>query len=78
MKVLIPLYYIKKSTMKKIIIKKSRDGQFYFILKARNGETIHTSEMYKRKAGAKKGIAALAKFFYADMSNYIITDKTKL
>lgn len=40
-------------------LKKAADGQFYFNLKAGNGETILTSEMYKAKAGAQNGIASV-------------------
>lgn len=40
-------------------IKKSKNGQFYFNLKAGNGETVLTSEQYTSKAGAKNGIAAV-------------------
>ena len=31
----------------KFVLKTAKDGQFYFNLKATNGETILTSEMYK-------------------------------
>lgn len=34
----------------------SKDGQFYFVLKAANGEIIGTSEMYTTESGRKKGI----------------------
>lgn len=37
----------------------SSDGQFYFVLKAANAETILTSELYKQKASAKNGIASV-------------------
>src|SRR5438105_5056950 len=40
-------------------IKKSKNGQFYFNLKAANGETVLTSEQYTSKAGAKNGIASV-------------------
>lgn len=40
-------------------LKKSKDGQFYFILKAINGETLLTSEMYTTKDNAKNGIKAI-------------------
>jgi uncharacterized protein YegP (UPF0339 family) len=35
---------------------KSKDGQFYFVLKAGNGETILMSEMYHAVASADNGI----------------------
>lgn len=34
----------------------SNDGMFYFVLKARNGETIAVSETYTSKQMCKKGI----------------------
>lgn len=38
----------------RIIIKKSKNGQYYFILKARNGRTLMTSETYKTKQAVEK------------------------
>lgn len=43
----------------KYFIKKSKDGQFFFVLKACNGRTILTSEMYKRKEGCLNGVKSL-------------------
>lgn len=43
----------------KFQIKKSSDNQFYFNLKAGNGEIILTSEMYKAKNSAENGIASV-------------------
>jgi len=40
----------------KFEVKKRKDGQFYFNLKAGNGEIVATSESYKQKASALKGI----------------------
>jgi uncharacterized protein YegP (UPF0339 family) len=40
---------------------KSSDGQFRFILKAGNGETILTSELYKTEDSARNGIASVQK-----------------
>ena len=40
-------------------IKRAKDGQFYFNLKARNGEIILTSEMYAAKASAQNGIESV-------------------
>ncbi len=37
-------------------IHKSQDGQFYFTLTGWNGQVLVTSETYKQKYGAKKGI----------------------
>lgn len=40
-------------------LSKSSDGQFKFVLKAANAETILTSELYKARASAEKGIASV-------------------
>ena len=42
-------------------IKLAKNRQFYFNLKASNGEIILTSEMYKSRAGAKNGIQSVKK-----------------
>jgi uncharacterized protein YegP (UPF0339 family) len=42
-------------------IKKSKNGQYHFVLKASNGEVILQSEHYKTKTSAKKGIASVQK-----------------
>lgn len=41
------------------VLKKSSDGQFYFVLKAANVETIATSERYTTKSSAKDGIESV-------------------
>jgi uncharacterized protein len=40
-------------------IKRAQNGEYYFNLKAANGEIILTSETYKAKAGAKNGIESV-------------------
>lgn len=40
----------------KYVIERAMNGEFFFNLKAGNGEKILTSETYKEKAGALKGI----------------------
>jgi uncharacterized protein YegP (UPF0339 family) len=40
-------------------VSKSISGQFRFVLKAANAETILTSELYSTRAAADKGIAAV-------------------
>ena len=45
----------------KFEIKKAKDGQYYFNLKAGNGEVILTSEMYKEKRSAESGIESVKK-----------------
>jgi len=43
-------------------LKKSADGQFYFVLIAPNNEIIAQSEMYKDKNACKDGIEAVRKY----------------
>ena len=45
----------------KFEIRKASNGQYYFVLKARNGEIIATSETYKTKEACKKGIRSVKK-----------------
>ncbi|MDO5654112.1 MAG: YegP family protein [Brachymonas sp.] len=40
-------------------LSKSKNEQFYFVLKAGNGQTILTSEMYTTKAAAQNGMASV-------------------
>jgi uncharacterized protein YegP (UPF0339 family) len=40
-------------------LSKSSDGQFRFVLKADNAETLLTSELYHAKASAENGIASV-------------------
>jgi uncharacterized protein YegP (UPF0339 family) len=42
-------------------LKKSKDGQFMFNLKASNGQVILTSELYKAKPSAENGIESVRK-----------------
>ena len=42
-------------------IKLAKNKEFYFNLKAANGEVILTSETYKTRAGAKNGITSVTK-----------------
>ena len=45
----------------KFSLNKAKDGQFYFCLKATNGQTILVSEMYKDKRAALAGIESVRK-----------------
>jgi uncharacterized protein YegP (UPF0339 family) len=45
----------------KFEIKKAKDGEFYFHLKASNGQVILSSEMYKQKSSADNGIESVKK-----------------
>jgi uncharacterized protein YegP (UPF0339 family) len=42
-------------------VKKAKDGQYYFNLKAGKGQVILTSEMYQAKASALNGIESVKK-----------------
>jgi uncharacterized protein YegP (UPF0339 family) len=41
------------------VLKKSPEGQFYFLLYSGNGEVVLNSEMYLAKASAENGIASV-------------------
>lgn len=43
----------------KFEIRKSSSGQYYFNLKAANGEPLPSSEMYISKGGAENGIRSV-------------------
>jgi uncharacterized protein YegP (UPF0339 family) len=49
------------ATMAKFEIKKAKNDEYYFHLKAGNGETILASEMYVSKASAENGIESVKK-----------------
>lgn len=45
----------------KFVLKKATSGKYHFVLKAGNGETIATSELYNSKSAAKNGIESVQK-----------------
>ena len=45
----------------KFVLTKSKNGEYRWVLKAANGETIATSEGYSSKSGAKNGIESVKK-----------------
>jgi len=47
--------------MGKFVIKETKNGGVKFNLKATNGQTIATSEVYNSMASCKKGIASVAR-----------------
>jgi len=59
----------------KFEIKKAKDGEYYFHLKASNGEIILSSEMYKAKPSAENGIASVKKNAAIDAHYTKLTDK---
>lgn len=44
-----------------IVIKRATDHQWFYVVKAANGKVLLTSETYRRRRNALKGIAALKK-----------------
>lgn len=56
-------FIIRRS--EKALVKSKIQDSYYFILVARNGECIATSEMYATKQGAEKGIIAVRKTLFA-------------
>lgn len=40
-------------------VREARDGHFYFVLKAGNGQVIGVSEMYESKSNAERGVTAV-------------------
>lgn len=55
-------------------IKKSKDGQFYFNLLARNHEIVATSEMYTRKENALKTARLIAEETYRGIVDYTVNE----
>lgn len=51
----------------------SKDGKFYFTLKAANGKVVGVSETYENEANRKKGMASLKK----NAPNASLSDLTK-
>lgn len=47
--------------MWKFVIDKAKNWQFYFVLKASNGQIIAQSEMYKSKASCEHWIESVRK-----------------
>ena len=45
----------------KYVLKKSKNGKFFFNLQAANGQAILSSEMYEAKASAENGIDSVRK-----------------
>ena len=52
--------------------KTAKDGSAYFVLKARNGETIGKSEMYTSTSGMENGIKSVA----ANAPTATVVDRT--
>ena len=52
----------------KYVIKKAKNGEFHFVLKAPNGKVILQSELYKSKQSAEKGINAIKQYANAEVA----------
>ncbi len=61
----------------KFEIKKAKNGQFHFNLKASNGNIILSSEMYTTKTSAKKGIESVRKNAAAEGQFSQLVSKSK-
>jgi uncharacterized protein YegP (UPF0339 family) len=54
-----------------IKIHKSKNGQYYFTVHAKNGAVLVTSEMYTRKVNTHKAIGKLERIMWGyDMPSY--------
>lgn len=62
----------------KFEIKKSKNGQFYFNLLARNNKVVATSEMYTRKENALKTARLIAEETYQSIVDYTINEDGKV
>ncbi|HNX65306.1 MAG TPA: YegP family protein [Bacteroidales bacterium] len=60
--------------MGKFVIKPAKNGEYFFNLKADNGQTILTSEMYTTKAACQKGVESVRK--HSQMDKMFETKKT--
>ena len=53
----------------KYVIKRAKNGQYYFVLQAANGEIIATGETYVSKQGAIRGIDSVKTNAFANISD---------
>lgn len=60
-----------------IEIKRAKNKEYFFIVKARNGKTLVTSETYKRKASAYKAIRAVIDICDGKLSTQALSIKDK-
>lgn len=54
---------VKKNVGKRsqVVVAKSKNGKPYFMIKARNGQIVGTSEMYESTRAVQNGIASVQK-----------------
>lgn len=60
-----------------IHIKQSQDGLYYFIIVSKNGRTLATSQMYKRKENAMNGVTSLVDILQCMDEDIEMVDDTK-
>lgn len=58
----------------RFVIDKSRNGQYYFVIKSSNGEIVATSETYVYKSSAKSTIESMKKGINSDSLVIDISD----
>nr|DAI89571.1 MAG TPA: UPF0339 protein [Caudoviricetes sp.] len=49
--------------------KQRKNGMYYFVVKATNGQIVVTSEDYNSEAGRDNGIASLKRIIFAELKN---------
>jgi uncharacterized protein YegP (UPF0339 family) len=54
------------------VIERNANGQYYFVLKAANGERIAQSEIYNTKAAALNGVESVK----ANAADALVDDQT--
>lgn len=59
-----------------IKIKRAKNGQLYYVVVARNGKVLLTSETYKSKRGVMKGIDALLTSLHSHKWQCRVIDET--
>lgn len=57
------------------VIRKSTDGQYYFVIKSDNNEVVATSETYYLKASAQKTIDSIRNGIKSNSMVIDISDK---
>ena len=60
----------------KFIIKNSKNDQFYFVFRAKNGQILCSSETYKAKQSVYKGITSLVSAILKGGKETTILDET--
>ena len=64
--------------MGKFVIKQAKNGEYYFNLKAANGEVIGTSEMYPTVKIAEAGIDAVRRASVGEIEDQTVKEPAKV